>query len=412
MKIAEQYAGKRAKCSACGKVLTVPAQSEIGGDGSTVIAPASSASGASASPATAPRPAKAADRKCPVCGKRVGAGIAVCVGCGYDFQSGRLPAHGGGSEASEGGDRGPWFTIFGVEFGTGKIVLLGSALALLLSIYFFILRPGQLALREFEALSTKHTPRLLYAVRLELDKISPGAMMPSELEFLDPAMYMTSVPDELDFQALVHDRNTLLPIDIIDGTYNHKTGHLKMRLPNRIGDRKLDIVVNLPPDIDPPDFDRNDPLGLEKETMVARGSMFGIPSYDPDAVNVPPPAKSSGKAVKEKVWTLAGIDAWQFSAAIEPWPAPEEGKITLTVTVGRSELKRGFNAAVSCRLGWAGEGDDDAWAPMRIVRAGTAEEDALYQAELPIDDLYDSIHFKIERQDARPMLLTDWVVVE
>jgi phage FluMu protein Com len=79
----DQFAGKKGKCPKCANVfvVTVPA---------SAAAPAPAAKTAPAAvPKKAAAPAAEGPKACPGCGKAVDAKAVICMGCGFNFRTGK-----------------------------------------------------------------------------------------------------------------------------------------------------------------------------------------------------------------------------------------------------------------------------------------------------------------------------------
>ncbi|MFH1707829.1 MAG: hypothetical protein ABIF71_07920 [Planctomycetota bacterium] len=83
----DQFAGKKGKCPKCGNVFVIPAPA---GAARPAGAPAPAAKTA---PAAAPKVAAGTvsegPKACPGCGKAVDAKAVICMGCGFNFRTGK-----------------------------------------------------------------------------------------------------------------------------------------------------------------------------------------------------------------------------------------------------------------------------------------------------------------------------------
>ncbi len=94
LKVPAAAAGRRAKCPTCGAVFTVPGSKP---DQAEPTNPRESDDGllgelarqAQSAPTAVSGNAAAGAMSCPLCNKPMATGARICVGCGYDTQTGR-----------------------------------------------------------------------------------------------------------------------------------------------------------------------------------------------------------------------------------------------------------------------------------------------------------------------------------
>jgi len=412
MKMAEQYAGKRAKCPACGKVLSVPAASEFA-DGSSVALPASAPKAAAKAPAHAKTtvttgdfaehapeaphaPAAATATRCPGCGKALSAGARICITCGFDLQSGKSHATRAGVKdrnIAATDERGPWFSIAGIEFTTGKLIFTGAILAGILGVYFLILAPAKASRAIYDALTKKHDRALVQMVNLKLQEVGPQDTVVVNIWFDEPT-FMVSVPAELAFFGHVADKASSITVDTMSGSYDYKTGQLKMRLPNPGIDKKIDVVVTLPPEGD--------------------GATVPVTIAPPTPGPTPKPAV---KPVKPPVPLPEGSTSWDLenksvvTVHVTPWPARASAPSKIIVTAGIVDRAAAFTGKVWYRLAKEEVGTGE-WTEMKPTVEGTIELDAAFDADATLPAGMTFVQIKVQRtDDAKATELTDWSVM-
>jgi hypothetical protein len=150
VKVADKFAGRRAKCPACGVVLTIPApeapDDDIDGDllYEALGVPADT------------RPADVAAAKCSGCGKPMPGDSVLCTHCGFHKITGTYIKTSPAGEAEAKERRGPLLVIAGIELTWLRIIVI--LLPIIGIPYWYYTGPGRdMHVREMQVVNVVRT---------------------------------------------------------------------------------------------------------------------------------------------------------------------------------------------------------------------------------------------------------------
>lgn len=421
IKVPGAYAGKRVKCPKCGAALKVPAAAapapafvEAPDSDVSLLAQQLEEMGMEAPP-----PPSTGPTRCVNCGKQLSAGARICITCGYDQQTGQglttSKAAVKGRVIAATNERPPWFSLFGIEFTTLKLLIFGIIVGGLLGVYFAILQPAKVSRTTYSALVKQHEGRLLHVVNVKLRELGPEESLILALNFAEP-MFMLQVPPELDFTAIVSDQRTTLTVDSLSGSYDYRTGKLKLRIPNRMGGAKLEVTTDLPPDADPKLIVAATPPPAVKPAPSPGPGPTAAPGSDPanapGPAAPPPPQIDNEPLPNATLWELGGdADGWVVNVQLTPWPARAGAPLRLVVSAGMSSLKNPYDGKLYYRLANE-EASTAAWIELKQTQAPTEEIPAVFEGDVTLPPGRTFVQLKVQRSvDELPLELTDWSVI-
>lgn len=150
IKVADKFAGRRAKCPACGVPLTIPQpdapDDDIDGDllYEALGTPADT------------RPVEVPTAMCGGCGKPMPGDSVLCTHCGYHKISGTYVKTASASDAKEKKEKAPLLVIAGIELTWLRIIVI--LLPIIGIPYWYYTGPGKgLHVREMQVVNVVHT---------------------------------------------------------------------------------------------------------------------------------------------------------------------------------------------------------------------------------------------------------------
>jgi len=144
-------------------------------------------------------------------------------------------------------ERGPLFSLLGIEFTIAKTVVLSVVLITVLGGLFGIVLPAQKASEDYTKLTDKIEGPLRKLTINTYKKDGAKDLTVTEIYWVEE-VFMLSLPDKISFRAPVVGKANGMMVDKIRGEYFHKTGDVILIIPNNAldGYNQVELKLELP----------------------------------------------------------------------------------------------------------------------------------------------------------------------
>lgn len=128
-------------------------------------------------------------------------------------------------------ERGPLFSLLGIEFTIAKTVILATILIIVLGGLFGIVFPARKAGNQYTKLTDEAKAPLRKLTVKTYKKHGARDLTVTEIYWVEEAI-MLSMPDKINFRAPVVGKANGMMVAKIRGEYFHKTGDVILIIPN------------------------------------------------------------------------------------------------------------------------------------------------------------------------------------